>query len=237
MDSTRTPMIYISSGLSPVLLRSCTLCLSPSSQPHRAPRTQSLSPRAAFKIFHTFKQLCKHVALVAIAAMMKAARWICQQLPGDSWFCYPSFLAATFLPGLVSHSCALSLTFSVESTIPRKAQITEPSALEEHSASDWGLSRNTEPHYWSLSHTSEYQLSSLPAIWCKLNCEIYGYKGIQHRKSWYQWHSYTSLLLDKFCQQFCNQPLGAAAGLLICWAANTRGVKVVNSTWKSSVLA
>lgn len=102
--------------------------------------------------------------------------------------------------------------------------------------------RSEEEHrasllYWNLSHTSECQLSSLPAIWCKLNCEIYGYKGIQHRKSWYQWHSYTSLLLDKFCQQFCNQPLGAAAGLLICWAANTRGVKVVNSTWKNSVLA
>lgn len=171
--------------------------------------------------------------------MMKAARWICQQLPGDSWFCYPSFLAATSLPGLVSHSCALSLTFSVESTIPRKAQITEPSALEEHNAK-W--LRSEEEHrasllYWNLSHTSECQLSSLPAIWCKLNCEIYGYKGIQHRKSWYQWHSYTSLLLDKFCQQFCNQPLGAAAGLLICWAANIRGVKVVNSTWKNSLLA
>lgn len=63
------------------------------------------------------------------------------------------------------------------------------------------------------------------------------YYGIQHRKSWCQWHSCTSLLLDKFCQRFCNQPLGAAAGLLISWAANTRGVKAVSSTWENSDLA
>lgn len=81
---------------------------------------------------------------MAIAATVRAARWISQHLPGDSQFYHPDFLADTSLPGPVSHSCALSLIYSVETTIPRKAQITEPVTVEEQNASDWGLSRNME---------------------------------------------------------------------------------------------
>lgn len=75
-------------------------------------------PRVAFKILHTLIKLCKHFAMVAIPAMIKAARCISQQLSGESRFNYTNFLSATSLSGLDSHSCALSLIRSVETIIP-----------------------------------------------------------------------------------------------------------------------